>query len=107
MLIILVFLNLIMKVFYIHTLIHGHYTAIEVQQPVPWYSNEFTIRYHRENEQKIATLLFDNGHWKHRPEELDLRAELEDLEVDSIGHQIASIWSQELAIQLERFQLYI
>jgi len=107
MLIILVFLDLIMKVFCIHTLIHGHHTAIEVQQPVPWDSNEFTIRYHRGNEQKVATLLFDNGHWKHLTLDLDLRAELEDLEVDSIGHQIASTWSQQLAMQLERFQLYI
>ncbi|HEX8023529.1 hypothetical protein [Mucilaginibacter sp.] len=91
--------------FEIKSWVLGTERKIIVTEPLTVDGTEFKLEL---DEKEPLIIKYDNGHWHPlSPDDKTVVAVPRQLEIDSIGFEIAKHWCSRLARQLENFQLAI
>ena len=93
-----------MNTFEIKSFVLGTERKILVTEPANVDGTEFILNL---EEKEQIVIKFDNGNWYSLLPDKTIAAVPKQLEIDSIGFEIAKHWCSRLATQLESFRLSI
>nr|WP_294791174.1 hypothetical protein [uncultured Mucilaginibacter sp.] len=98
-----------MNTFEIVSWVLGTERKIIVTEPTTWSGTEFKLKIAEEVEINELTVKLENGSWLPvlSAQEKNNNIIPKQLELDSIGYQIAKYWCRRLEQQLEDFQICI
>lgn len=98
-----------MNTFEIISWVLGAQRKIIVTEPLTWNGAEFKLKLEENSQQDDLVIKLENGHWQTISLLSDPIASIlpRQLEIDSIGFEIAKHWCNRLKQQLENFQACI
>lgn len=98
-----------MNTFEIVAWVFGRERKIIVTEPLSWNASEFELNFDQAVKKNNLTIKLENGHWLPLlPLNINSNTVIpQQLEIDSIGYQIAKHWCSRLEQQLAEFQICI
>lgn len=95
-----------MKTFEINSWVDGSKQRIIVTEPSTWDSTEFKLRINECGSNTQFIIKLENGHWRYISfDDTANYSTPKQLEIDSIGFEVARYWCSRLEQQLENFQI--